>query len=403
MILLSFKAVYEPDKGNKIWIKKLYSKGNLLYLLSYALRAYYSPIKSENMEIRKMVLCTWLIVSSVAMNAQKSGQESDPKGVLSYSLPATSLVLEVEAVQENFYAGPYARYASKYLGIDVRQEDSRTCTVSSVSLTPYIEADNSRRFLLDIADPHLEAAFLQLTSMGLVSCSEAGSGAGTLWRFPSPAAGDFSDKGVTSNLTSEAATLYRNVKHESAYTRMAVKQEIIVEKSVEKRAAEAAAMIFDIRAKRYQILTGDTDATYSGAAMGDAVRELARLEKDYMTMFTGYSEYQTQKKTFEVIPQKNRENQLYVAFRVSDTSGLLPADNLSGKPVILEIVPQPVAPVPVDEKQLKKARGEVFVTYRIPAVCTVRLMDGMDEIFQSRVPVYQLGTESTFPAGIKTN
>ena len=53
MILLSFKAVYEPDKGNKIWIKKLYSKGNLLYLLSYALRAYYSPIKSENMEIRK--------------------------------------------------------------------------------------------------------------------------------------------------------------------------------------------------------------------------------------------------------------------------------------------------------------------------------------------------------------
>ena len=120
MILLSFKVVYEPDKGNKIWIKKLYSKGNLLYLLSYALRAYYSPIKSENMEIRKMVLCTWLIVSSVAMNAQKSGQESDPKGVLSYSLPATSLVLEVEAVQENFYAGPYARYASKYLGIDVR-------------------------------------------------------------------------------------------------------------------------------------------------------------------------------------------------------------------------------------------------------------------------------------------
>ena len=73
------------------------------------------------------------------------------------------------------------------------------------------------------------------------------------------------------------------------------------------------------------------------------------------------------------------------------------------KPVILEIVPQPVAPVPVDEKQLKKSRGEVFVTYRIPAVCTVRLMAGMDEIFQSRVPVYQLGTESTFPAGIKTN
>ena len=51
MILLSFKAVYEPDKGNKIWIKKLYSKGNLLYLLSYALRRI---IHQLNLKIWKL-------------------------------------------------------------------------------------------------------------------------------------------------------------------------------------------------------------------------------------------------------------------------------------------------------------------------------------------------------------
>ena len=106
----------------------------------------------------------------------------------------------------------------------------------------------------------------------------------------------------------------------------------------------------------------------------------------------------TQKMTFEVLPQKDRENQLYVAFRISDTAGLLPPDNISGKPVVLEVIPQQVAPsVSEDSKISKKARDNSYVTYRIPSICTVKLSDGMNVIFQSRVPVYQLGTESTFP------
>lgn len=346
------------------------------------------------MKILNMAICTGLLACSVAVHAQKSSGQ-DPQGVLTYSLPSTSLVLEVEAVQEDFYAGPYAKFASKYLGIDVRQKDSRTYSISKVSLTPYIEADHSSRYVLEAGSDRIDAAFLRLTAAGLVSVSDGSFGSGSAWRFPTPVYGDFSDKGLTSNLTSEAATLYQNVKNESAYSRVAVKQEIIVEKSLEKRAAETAAMIFDIREKRYQIVTGDTDATYSGEAMGAAVEELTRLEKDYMAMFTGYSEYQTQTMTFEVVPQKDRENQLYVAFRMSDTAGLLPADNIAGKPVILEVLPQPVAPVADEVRKAKKA--EACVYYRIPAVCTVKLTDGMNVILQSRVPVYQLGTESSFP------
>ena len=346
----------------------------------------------------KILLCSGLMAASIALYAQKPKQQPDPEGVLAYSLPATTLVLEVEAVQENFYAGPYAKYASKYLGIEARQKDSQVYTISKVSMTPYIEADNSSRHIIDVGNDRVRATFLKLTSMGLVAGADGNFGGEYVWRFPSPTSGDFSGIGLTSNLTSEDATLYRNVKQKSAYSRVAVKQEIIVEKSEEKRAAETAAMIFSIREKRYQIVTGDTDATYSGEAMGAAITELTRLEKEYMSMFTGYSEYQTQKMTFEVLPQKDRENQLYVAFRISDTAGLLPPDNISGKPVVLEVIPQQVAPsVSEDSKISKKARDNSYVTYRIPSICTVKLSDGMNVIFQSRVPVYQLGTESTFP------
>ena len=44
------------------------------------------------------------------VSAQK---KSDPEGFLTYSLPSTTISLDVEAVQEKFYAGPYARYAEK--------------------------------------------------------------------------------------------------------------------------------------------------------------------------------------------------------------------------------------------------------------------------------------------------
>ena len=356
--------------------------------------------KANSMKTYATMLCAGLLICTTSLYAQKKTAEPDPAGVLAYSLPSTTIVLEVDAVQEKYYAGPYAKYAEKYLGIEARQKDSQSYVLSKVHMTPYVEADQAERYLLDVGNASVNAAFLKLTSEGLISGSDGNFGSGSVWRFPTPSDKNFSDKGLMSNITSESATLYRNVKAESAYNKVAVKQEMLVEKSLEKRAAETAAMIFDIREKRYQIVTGDTDATYSGEAMGAAVEELTRLEKEYMTMFTGYSEYQTQTMSFEVVPQKNRENQLYVAFRISDTAGLLPADNLSGKPVVMEIIPQvPSAPFGQDKRGMKKS--DVSVVYRLPAISTVKLTDGMNVILQSRIPVYQLGIESSFPVNIK--
>ena len=150
-------------------------------------------------------------------------------------------------------------------------------------------------------------------------------------------------------------------------------------------------MILDIRDQRLRIVTGDTDATYSGEAMGAAIEELTRLEKEYLMLFIGYSEFQNQKMNFEVIPQPG-ETQMYVAFRLSDASGLVPADNISGKPIVMEILPQKFAEPEGAPAKTKKG-AEVY--YRIPAICNIRLMDGVNVLLQSRIPVYQLGRESS--------
>ena len=336
------------------------------------------------------------MVLPMTASAQK---KSDPDGFLTYSLPSTTIVLEVEAVQEIFHVGPYAKYAEKYLGIRPRQKDEANFQITEIRMTPYIEADQSRRYTLNVKKGQIDATFLKLSTAGLISFSDASFGEQSVWRFTTDSRSDFGGKGVSSNLTSESATFYHNDKN-SAYDRLSVSQNMLVEKTLDQRAAEAADMILKLRKQRLQIVTGDTDATYSGEAMGAAIAEMTRLEEEYMMLFIGYSETQTQKMRFEVVPQAEQPRQMYVAFRLSDMAGLLPADNVSGKPILMEIIPQSFAPIEVTEDDVKSKKKEVLAYYRIPAICTIRLMEGADLLLQSRMPVYQLGRETSIPVNV---
>ena len=178
---------------------------------------------------------------------------------------------------------------------------------------------------------------------------------------------------------------------------VAVRQSQIVEKSPERRAEEMANMIFNLRAKKMDIITGETDAIFSGEALKAAIEEMNRLEEEYLSLFLGRSEFGVQRLSFDVVPAEN-ERQMYIAFRISETQGLLPSDNLSGRPIVLELV--------ADEKRASlsmestSARGRVL--YRKPLMMRGRLSDGQTVLMQTRVPVYQLGTLMSFPIDIAT-
>lgn len=361
-----------------------------------------------------------IVAAMAASSVSFAKNDADPEGYLSYSLPSTVLVLEVEAVRTNFYAGPYAEYAEKYLGITVPQEDSQTYQLKSIKMTPYVEPDNSRRFSVNVPKGNLDAAFLKLTPVGLISFADAGYGGEVAWRFPVAGKGDFSDKGVSANLVSESAMLYRNSDKSERYARTMVQQGVLVKKSMEKKAAEMAQKILDARAERYNIVTGNTDATYSGEALQSAIEELKRIEKEYLTLFTGYKETQVETASFEVVPD-SEGMQKYIAFRLSDNEGLVPADNLSGKPILMEIIPGAFAETDVAKAEEEAAaaakaqlettgkapkvkapaeKREVQVYFRLPSVCTVTIKNGVELLLQSRVPVYQLGKESSLPVNV---
>ena len=284
-----------------------------------------------------LLLALWGV--SVAATAQEP---------VTYFLPATTVGLEVEAVRETSFAGPYAAFAKKYLGIDVRLKDETRTYLVSVGLEPATEADPAARFSVD---PGKEAdRFLALSAQGLISLGEDTPPEAVRWNFVAPERSDFNRKGVSAGQAKERRTTYKNVKSDSTdiFTQVPVYQDVVVTRTPEQRAREAAELILKVRQERYKITVGDTDATYSGEALGSAIAELTRMEEEYMTLFVGYTVKETQHASFEVRPEPGRD-QAYPVFRISPEDGVIAPDDGEGTLYYLSFAPEKTAearPVP---------------------------------------------------------
>lgn len=295
-----------------------------------------------------------------------------------YSLPRTSLEFTVKAVRTDFTAGPYAAYAAKYLGIDVRTADETSYAISEVKMRSYSEADPSARYFWK-ASKEAHPTMLKLTSQGLVSTGN--QQVKTDWKFPAQKKQEFNAR--PANLTNASGAMGR---------------EVVVEKGEEAKAAEVAKRIFDIRENKYNILVGDTDATYSGEAMKTAIDALDAMEAELMELFVGRTSTGEQQAVFEIIPEAGVQNA--VAFRLSQTDGLVAPDDYSGTPWFVDIVPEALAaPAETgDPAAVKKSKKPAqTLHYRIPVVCSVSLGDGVAVLLSQRVAVYQLGEEIEYP------
>lgn len=343
--------------------------------------------------ITATAVATLLLLAAPAFYA---GAQANPEGTLLYSLPKTTITLKVTAEKRTFLAGPYAQYARKYLGNDAPAADAVTYSVKAIDMVPYVEADMGRTFSVALSAKDLSSSgFLRMCSQGVIALPDSYTGKAEAWRFPSIASNDrFNGKEGSGNLTTSTTTLYRSERSSEGFRRVAVQQNEVVEKSLEKKAAEAAQTIFNLRKSRIEIITGDTDATFSGEAMKAAIDEISRLEEEYLTLFYGITETSLQTMSFDVIPEESDSRQMYVAFRISDTDGLLPADNPAGRPIVLQIVDSGMEEAAFTEGSVKKA-AKKQINYRIPATATVRILDADKMLLQSRIPVYQLGRTAT--------
>lgn len=357
--------------------------------------------KMMNRVLKICLLAVFVIITIQAESQTIKSEEKLPQGAIVYSLPSTTIRFVAEANHESFIAGPYARFAQKFLGIQAREESGEFYKLNSVEMMPYIEADNSSNIALNLGNSkNASANFLEFINQGLIIWSDSYAGKEEKMRFAKMMdKASFASSLSTSNLTNENSTLYKTVQTASGLERVAVQQSQVVEKSMEKRAEETAALIFKLRAKRIDIITGETDATFSGEALKSAIDEINRLESEYLSLFIGKSSFDTQQMSFDLVPTADNSKQIYIVFRIADNLGLLPSNNLSGRPIVLELSSEgKTADAPNMDISNKKGR----VLYRKPATLTARVMDGQSLLLQTRIPIYQLGNVLSFPLEIAT-
>ncbi len=343
------------------------------------------------MRILLFVLIILLVSPAYAQRRKKSDDETVPSYVegITYSLPRTGIRIYVKAIKEEFQPGPYAAYADQLLGVsDAKTKASVNWSIEDVKMETFSEPDPAQ-----LHKAMGDAAFLvSLTPEGCLAGINKAAGATEMKR---PETNRFIPK-----TEKEDGFSFANFNDLPMYTPGdSSKNFRPVRIGIEQKAAEAANRILEARRFQYDIPAGLMDEFHpDGEAYKVSLRELEKIENNYLSLFTGRTTYKTQSFSFDFIPgTSSRKGD--VVFRFSDENGVLPASDLSGKPVMLK-----VSPVENMEEKYSAitssdnpSAGESGIYYRIPGIADIELVYELKTIAQLRTLVAQFGAVAPLP------
>jgi hypothetical protein len=262
-----------------------------------------------------------------------SAQNIVPIGIIDGkpSQTQTTLYVGLTVSKQEIVAGPYARYAQKYLGVTAPLADKLLYEIAGATIVTE-----------SAWHPHTET-----TTATIASHMNPAEG------FP---------KLLIDRMSNSAVSLEEN-------------------------AISAANRIFDIRKSRYELITAEAGENVFGAGLGSALAELDKLEEEYLSLFLGKQTTTTIHRQYRVIPTAGKEN--YIVCRFSNTDGLRPTEDLSGQPVVLETTP--LNNISTAEFTVIERPAKTDLAYRIADDVSCRVVFDNTEITSETLPVFQFG------------
>ncbi|MDR3329068.1 MAG: DUF4831 family protein, partial [Prevotellaceae bacterium] len=198
-------------------------------------------------------------------------------GSFLYALPQTVFRLTVTVERSIFTAGPYAAFAEKYLGIaDVQAESATRYRIKSVQLSSCVEADTRYMYMVRPTDGDGALLnYLQLTREGLILLPEKfapPASAGSVRPFAAALPPLFANVGVETMFrevqapSAPGATLAADTTGDGEEEQEEVELPVtltVQAKTQEDKAAQLAQLIFNLRKRKYELVTGEVDVAFT--------------------------------------------------------------------------------------------------------------------------------------------
>lgn len=339
-----------------------------------------------------------LIAAPVLGQRKKKDDEVMPvtptfvEGV-AYALPRTALQISVKAIKESFIPGPYAAYGEQLLGLkDIRTAPETRWIVTGVHIETFAEPDP-----LQIHKALGEAAYkINLSANGCIAginLPEVKTKSPKVHTNKVIQSPELKDDFRFENFTD--TPFYIPGDSTNNFQPMRISQE--------QKAAEAAKRILDARMNQYDIASWmmDGDTHPDGKAYEISLNELKSFEKNYLSLFVGRTTRKKDVFTFTYVPSELTK-QGEVIFRVSDENGIVPADDLSGRPVMIEFETDPdmIGKYQEQAKSDNPNAGASGLYYRMPAMTTVKIINNLSTVATSRLSIAQFGVVAPLPEEI---
>ena len=355
------------------------------------------------MILRTLFVLLVVISTHWNANAQKRRTLETPSTVV-YALPQTVVELEVIAEKTILKKGPFADYAQKFLGIsDIVLVDGVDWKLKSIEVSAKGEVDPEQYYKITTAVDY-EPSLISLTPQGLIRGFNLKKGVNILEDKEMVLIEDesvdieYGRFSIDPSIKYIEDTIYKVVETDTAFMKIPVLEKQALTKSIEEKAEEAAHQIFKLRKRRFKILTVNYEGLPpDGKAYEVMVRELKKLENDYLSLFMGKKVSFNKSFKYWYTPKKGENGG--VVFRMSAQKGPVGVNDLGGRPVRINFknldLTRELVMIPTAEVAPQK-----LINYRIPGMADVSILDGKRILFKNRITIAQFGEIASMPAEV---
>ena len=363
----------------------------------------------------RICFLAFLMISATAcstINVRHVDNRGEPpkNDGLYYSLPKTAVTMEVTVNKISRIKGPYAAYADKYLGLsNIITENSISFSLDNIKMDSYSIPDPEQYYFVEIPKGcrKKNPVLLQLSEAGLVnginnndeiksSISAATSSVEISEDLNEPSA-QFS---VNSNLAESFDTIIEKVNLDTITIEKKVLKKILIEKTNEQKAKEAADFIMRVKEGKFNLITGFSEVNYSKESMEYMSVQLDKMETEYLNLFTGITVKRQLKYYFTFVPSYT-ENSIYMpVFRFSAKDGIIDTSGYKGDNVYIKIDrfdnTKPLSAFD-NAKQNPKKKTHGFY-YRIPDYAMVSVIYNDKVKADANILINQFGVVAELPA-----